>query len=258
MIVFKMSKTHYLLVLTITLFSFFFSPFAFAQEEVDTIPFALVEQKPSFNGGDANAFSEWINSKIVYPETAKANNTQGRVTLGFTVGADGCVKDVRVLRGIDPDLDKEAVRVVSSSPKWIPGRQNGEPVNVSFNYPVVFSLPKTSTPTSSSSSQSSPQQTSTSRKTATAEAADKANDSAWLVGTWTVNTKEFGRISLIISGNGQTGRLNFDGEKGSYEVKGSEIRCHIDGDPKDLITVFQIHPGHRLYFGEGYYFNKVK
>ena len=105
---------------------------------------------------------------------------------------------------------------------------------------------------------SSSQLTSTSIETATSNAAEKANESAWLVGTWTVNTREFGRISLIISGNGQTGRLNFDGEKGSYEVKGSEIRCHIDGDPKDLITVFKIHPGNRIYFGEGYYFNKVK
>ena len=99
---------------------------------------------------------------------------------------------------------------------------------------------------------------SSSQSSSTAESTEKTNEYAWLVGTWTVNTPEFGRISLIISGNGQTGRINFDGDKGSYEVKGSEIRCHMDYDPKDLVTVFEIHSGHRLYFGEGYYFKKVK
>ena len=95
-------------------------------------------------------------------------------------------------------------------------------------------------------------------KAVTSVEAGSANESAWLVGTWTVSTSEFGRVSLIISGNGQTGRLIFDGEKGSYEVKGDELRCHMDGDPRDLVTVFKIHSGHRIYFGGGYYFNKVK
>ena len=111
----------------------------YSQEGVETIPFQMVEQKPSFNGGDANDFSKWVNEHIVYPESAKTNNTQGRVTLQFTVGADGSVTNVRVLRGLDPDLDKEAVRVISSSPKWNPGRQNGQPVNVTYMFPVVFS-----------------------------------------------------------------------------------------------------------------------
>lgn len=85
-----------------------------------------------------------------------------------------------------------------------------------------------------------------------------ANEYAWLVGTWSVNTPEFGRVTLIIKGDGQKGRMSFDGESGSYETKDGEIRCHIDGDPKDLVTVFKIHSGNRLYFGEGYYFKKVK
>ena len=90
------------------------------EEEVEeeAIPFQLVEQKPSFNGGDANEFSKWVNSRLVYPEIAKENGVQGRVTLQFTVEADGRVTNVRVLRGVDESLDKEAVRVVSSSPKW--------------------------------------------------------------------------------------------------------------------------------------------
>ena len=90
--------------------------------EEEAIPFQLVEEKPSFNGGDANEFSKWVNSRLVYPEIAKENGVQGRVTLQFTVNADGTVSNVKVLRGVDSSLDKEAVRVVSSSPKWKPGK----------------------------------------------------------------------------------------------------------------------------------------
>ena len=86
--------------------------------EEEAIPFQLVEEKPSFNGGDANEFSKWVNARLVYPEIAKENGVQGRVTLQFTVNADGSVSNVKVLRGVDSTLDKEAVRVVSSSPKW--------------------------------------------------------------------------------------------------------------------------------------------
>ena len=88
--------------------------------EEEAIPFQLVEEKPSFQGGDANQFSKWVNSRLVYPEIAKENGVQGRVTLQFTVEKDGSVTKVRVLRGVDPSLDKEAVRVVSMSPKWKP------------------------------------------------------------------------------------------------------------------------------------------
>ena len=112
------------------------------EEEVEeeAIPFQLVEQKPSFNGGDANEFSKWVNSRLVYPEIAKENGVQGRVTLQFTVEADGRVTNVRVLRGVDESLDKEAVRVVSSSPKWKPGRQRDRAVKVTYTFPVIFQL----------------------------------------------------------------------------------------------------------------------
>ena len=80
--------------------------------EEEAIPFQLVEEKPSFNGGDANEFSKWVNSKLQYPEIAKENGVQGRVTLQFTVNPDGSVSNVKVLRGVDSSLDKEAVRVV--------------------------------------------------------------------------------------------------------------------------------------------------
>ena len=113
------------------------------QEEVveeEAIPFQLVEEKPSFQGGDANAFSKWVATKLVYPEIAKENGVQGRVTLQFTVEKDGSVTNVRVLRGLDPSLDKEAVRVVSSSPKWKPGKQRDRAVKVTYTFPVIFQL----------------------------------------------------------------------------------------------------------------------
>ncbi len=108
--------------------------------EEEAIPFQLVEEKPSFQGGDANQFSKWVNQRLVYPEIAKENGVQGRVTLQFTVEKDGTVTKVRVLRGVDPSLDKEAVRVVSSSPKWKPGKQRDRAVPVTYTFPVIFQL----------------------------------------------------------------------------------------------------------------------
>ena len=113
------------------------------QEEVieeEAIPFQLVENKPKFNGGDANEFSKWVNQRLVYPEIAKENGVQGRVMLQFTVNADGSVSNVKVLRGVDPALDKEAMRVVSSSPKWTPGKQRDRAVKVTYTFPVIFQL----------------------------------------------------------------------------------------------------------------------
>ena len=108
--------------------------------EEEAIPFQLVEEKPSFQGGDANQFSKWVNSRLVYPEIAKENGVQGRVTLQFTVEKDGTVTKVKVLRGVDPSLDKEAVRVVSMSPKWSPGKQRDRAVPVTYTFPVIFQL----------------------------------------------------------------------------------------------------------------------
>jgi len=108
--------------------------------EEEAIPFQLVESKPRFQGGDANAFSKWVNQRLVYPEIAKENGVQGRVMLQFTVNTDGSVTNVKVLRGVDPALDKEAVRVVSSSPKWEPGKQRDRKVKVNYTFPVIFQL----------------------------------------------------------------------------------------------------------------------
>ena len=108
--------------------------------EEESIPFALVEKKPSFMGGDANTFSAWVNQHLEYPEVARENGVSGRVMLQFTVNPNGSVTDVKVLRGVDPALDKEAVRVISSSPKWEPGRQRDRAVKVTYTFPVVFQL----------------------------------------------------------------------------------------------------------------------
>lgn len=115
----------------------------YTEEEVveeEEIPLAIVEEKPSFMGGDENTFTQWVFDRIVYPEVAKENGLQGRVVLSFIVDADGYVKNVTVLRSVDPSIDKEAVRVVSSSPRWKPGRQRDKAVRVRYNFPVLFQL----------------------------------------------------------------------------------------------------------------------
>lgn len=108
--------------------------------EEEAIPFQLVETKPSFMGGDANQFSKWVATRLVYPEIAKENGVQGRVMLQFRVEADGRVTNVKVIRGVEPSIDKEAVRVVSSSPKWSPGKQRDRAVPVTYTFPVYFQL----------------------------------------------------------------------------------------------------------------------
>lgn len=106
----------------------------------DPIPFAMVEQKPKFNGGSANDFSKWVNQRLEYPAICIETGVQGRVTISFTVMPDGSLSNVKVVRGVDKALDEEALRVVSSSPKWEPGRQRDRAVPVSYVFPVVFRL----------------------------------------------------------------------------------------------------------------------
>ena len=109
-------------------------------EEEEYIPFAIVEDKPMFQGKDANEFTKWVYNNIEYPELPRENGIQGRVTVQFTIDKDGSVKDVTVLRGVDPSLDKEAVRVISKSPKWTPGRQRNKAVKVKYTFPIIFQL----------------------------------------------------------------------------------------------------------------------
>lgn len=112
------------------------------EEDVEEETFFVytVEEKPTFNGGDANEFSKWVNSRLVYPAIAQEMQVQGKVTLQFTIEKDGSLQNVKVLNTPDESLSKEAVRVVSSSPKWKPGKQRDRAVKVTYTFPVVFQL----------------------------------------------------------------------------------------------------------------------
>ena len=92
---------------------------------------------PSFPGGDP---VRWINKNVKYPVIAQENGIQGKVFVQFVIEKDGSITNVKVLRGVDASLDKEAVRVVQSMPKWKPGKQRGKPVRVSYNVPINFRL----------------------------------------------------------------------------------------------------------------------
>lgn len=111
------------------------------EPEVDdsVIPFAIIEEKPEFIGGEAGVLA-FIAQNIKYPELAKEIQIQGVVYVEFVVGKDGSVKDVVLKRGVDPLLDKEALRVVQMMPKWKPGKQRGQVVNVSYIIPIRFKL----------------------------------------------------------------------------------------------------------------------
>jgi protein TonB len=106
----------------------------------DDIPFTAVEEPASFRGGGVEAFRKWIGENIRYPEVATENGIQGRVIVQFTVNTEGKVVNVKVLRGVDPALDKEAIRIIESSPKWTPGKQRNKPVRILYTLPVIFQL----------------------------------------------------------------------------------------------------------------------
>lgn len=101
--------------------------------------FDMVEQMPQFPGG-ATEMMKFIQENLHYPTIAQENGTQGRVVCQFVVGPDGSIRDVVVARSVDPYLDREAVRVIQSMPKWIPGKQNGKAVSVKFTVPIMFRL----------------------------------------------------------------------------------------------------------------------
>ena len=108
-------------------------------KEEETKVFDVVEQMPSFPGGQS-ALLQYLSSNIKYPVVAEENGVQGRVIVTFVVEKDGSITDVRVVKSVDPSLDKEAQRVVKSMPKWIPGKQNGSAVRVKYTVPVTFRL----------------------------------------------------------------------------------------------------------------------
>jgi protein TonB len=101
--------------------------------------FVAVEQQPEFPGGTA-ALMKWLASNVRYPQMALENGISGRVIVKFVVEKDGSVSGVTLVRGVDKDLDREAIRVVKSMPKWQPGKNNGQAVRCYFNLPVNFKL----------------------------------------------------------------------------------------------------------------------
>ncbi|NLY24194.1 MAG: energy transducer TonB [Bacteroidales bacterium] len=109
------------------------------QEEVTEEIFVVVENQPEFPGGNT-AMMKFLGDNIKYPVIAQENGIQGRVICNFVVEKDGSITDVQVVRGVDPSLDREAVRVIQQMPRWKPGKQRGQAVRVRFTLPVVFRL----------------------------------------------------------------------------------------------------------------------
>lgn len=113
-------------------------PVVVEEEEADHV-FEVVEEPTEFPGGPT-AMMKWLTDNVKYPEIAQENNIQGRVYVSFVIERDGSPTNVQVARGVDPALDREAVRVVSRMPKWKPGKQRGKAVRQKFTIPVLFRL----------------------------------------------------------------------------------------------------------------------
>lgn len=124
------------LMMLVLLFSFMTST---AQTKKNDMVFDVVEVMPQFPGGQI-AMLQYLMKNIKYPEQAMKEGIQGRVTVRFIVEKDGSISDVKPVLSVHPLLNKEAVRVVESMPKWSPGKHNGKPVRVRFNLPVMFKL----------------------------------------------------------------------------------------------------------------------
>ena len=101
--------------------------------------FIFVEQEPEFPGGE-NAMYQFLSSNLVYPKAARENGIQGKVFIEFIVEKNGQIDSIRVIRSVSPELDAEAVRVISMMPKWKPGKQKGENVRARFRLPINFQL----------------------------------------------------------------------------------------------------------------------
>ena len=119
----------------------FVAPVVEEEEEEESAQqiFTVVEKQPEFPGGTAELF-KYLSKAIKYPVIAQENGIQGRVVCSFVVNRDGSIVDIQVMRGVDPSLDKEAIRVISEMPKWKPGEQRGKPVRVRFILPVQVRL----------------------------------------------------------------------------------------------------------------------
>ena len=106
----------------------------------DIVPYTSVEVKPTFNGGDADAFVKYVQQNLKYPQRAIENEEQGRVTVNFVVDQNGKIQNAKVVKGVSELLDAEALRVINNSPDWTPAKQGGKNVPVTYSIPVVFAL----------------------------------------------------------------------------------------------------------------------
>ena len=109
-------------------------------DDPDNPVFEVVEQMPEFPDGGMSGLMQFLSKNIRYPVNAQKNGTQGRVTVQFVVNADGSISNIGIIRGVDPELDGEAVRVISTMPNWKPGMQKGKAVRVKYTVPVMFRL----------------------------------------------------------------------------------------------------------------------
>lgn len=109
------------------------------EDDDDNKVFDMVEQNPSFPGGQAELMS-WIGNHLKYPAIAAENGIEGKVIVQFVVGKNGAIRDAVIVRALNPSCDKEALRVVNAMPRWIPGKQNGKEVSVKFTLPITFKL----------------------------------------------------------------------------------------------------------------------
>ena len=113
---------------------------SFAQEtKSNDLVYTIVEEMTSYPGGN-EAMTEFLTQNLQYPEKSKADGTEGKVFVTFVVDKNGNVTGTKILRGVSPEIDAEALRVVSSMPSWNPGRQSGEAVAVQYNLPLNFKL----------------------------------------------------------------------------------------------------------------------
>ena len=108
----------------------------------DILPYTSVEAKPTFNGGDADSFVKYVQQNIKYPQNAIDNDIEGKVTVNFVVDANGKIKNAKVVKGVSPELDAEALRVVENAPAWAPAKQDGKNVPVTCSIPVTFKIVK--------------------------------------------------------------------------------------------------------------------
>lgn len=108
--------------------------------EEEAFPYQMLDEKPTFKGGDAKKFSKWVNQKLVYPLVAQENGIEGRVVVQFIIEKDGTITNIKIVNSVDHALDKEALRIASMSPNWKPGKKDGNPVRTLFTFPVIFQI----------------------------------------------------------------------------------------------------------------------